>query len=497
MPFLHKILVQWDMVPDPATARWEIFASKGKTLPEDRNDPGECVGHACASERKAEIELAEGEYVVQVLPRSLGGALPGNWQKQTFARLLVGIPNRPVAALRNPVVAVADLRLAGLVAADPRQFGDDAHAIEIIEGPSPEKGTVIARVDAPSLDSADTERGVRAAMTPFPLSGHGTAAERTLHVRALSEDGRPGAATPFTSLRPLPPDFEAVTIASIVGTTRTNFPAPASTAAYELDGTDGVRLKAIPLSKDATAANWGALSATLLNQPGYAKFLVAATLTSDEVDLGHKLLFVLDCSAAQQRKSDTIPSIPSRQCHWPSRPQEHPGLRNSAPSPAWNVREIMSNGKPKSPLPPPYWEVAYGDAPGPSVYVPVVPGMWIAARYVKVRVTFREPTGLFQVIAPSLYARALVARRTVAGTGVVDGGVATETVTLATDPITGVSPFQNQFVVVVTSRTSDHAVYVTTKTPATPSFVVTHRTVEATPATPGTDTDFDYIVTGY
>lgn len=497
MPRLRAVFLSWNYQPDAARVRWDIVGWRGAIPPAERGgDPGVCLAHACADARSVTVQVEEGDWWIAAVAVGPGGIrlIPA---ADGMARVILNgmvDPHVSIPAPANVSVATAAAELSTVLQVDPKVSGDGTRRLEVIEGPTVDQGFRVAELPAPSNEFGDSEMGMRTTGIPFPLEGHGSTEDRKLFVRGIDAEGRRGTSSPVLTLRPARQGYESLGVCSIEGTSLTGFTAPGAGDGWETDGTDGIRLRELP-----TGATGGSWPKTLTDPiPAICRYVPEVTITSNEKDFGHKLLFVLDAWVQARRKSATAVSVPARECSWPGIPELAPDLEGTKFGPYWLARLIDGNGKCREPLPPPLWEVRYGDAtPLGGSWEPLVPGRFLTGRYVQVRVTLKEQTGYYQVIAPKLLVKAWVPRRIVTGSDQCTGGVATKQVSLANDIHTAASPFQNSMSVFVQSKTQDQLCYVTAKAPATnpATFTVTHRTLGA--ATPGAATDFDYLVIGW
>jgi hypothetical protein len=311
---------------------------------------------------------------------------------------------------------VTDGSMQASVVVGPPASGEPVQRVELIRGPDAARGQLVGTVDV-ERQGYSGDMGERTPVTvPAPIlpgrrSGGGN---QTLVVRAVSRDGKnPGTAAsgsvPCLDL----PNHYPVVVASIVGDALSGISAPAGTDAWEVDATDGARLRVLPAIEDADP-DWGTLEAGLLSEAKLGSyFLTSAVVTCDEYDLGGTYAFVLECYDEAQRKTAAgafaTMTLAEADLYplWPA--TSPPELGDQVDGPAWMSRLCTLDGRPVRPLPPMKWEVRWGDAsPLSGDWVPYVPGMRIRARYVQARVTLAEPMGLHQVICPRLCVRAWI-----------------------------------------------------------------------------------------
>jgi len=394
----------------------------------DRGGPvrGTRVATAPGHERYAEFTVPEGRYVYVIVPRSRSG-VEGEPIDGIEGELVVsgreGItpPPAPTRAGVGPV----DLSQAARAIFEPPRFSDHPHKMQVIEGgASPDQGKLIAEIDVapggPMVPDA-----ARQATAPNILEGStypDMATTRKLWLRTISAHGRPGGSISRTVPIVDRPNHHAILIGSIVGGTPTGISAPTATDAWELDASDGVRLRALdPVS--GFPAGWTGSSGALSLQNSAAPYMQKATLEFDEKDLGAAIEFVLELYDEAQRKTSVSPvwattlgdsmMVPSAPAYDLDGREEHP-----SEGPWWMARQITGEGKAIHPLRRMRWRYVAGNSTPVSHteldYQDYIPGEILKARYVRVRLDLEEPTGWHQLISPRVFAiaRALMIRRT-------------------------------------------------------------------------------------
>lgn len=491
----RTIRVDWEPRFNPRRKRWELYRFPKPIPPRDRDDKGELIAVTEADAGFIVIEIEEGSCCLQVLER-LPDALEDFRSSHRWAFVTADAGQLALTAPADPaVVPVNPESQIGFVMSPPAPDANVAY-YEVVEGVSAEQGGVIARIPAPAPGAMEDAALPRLPQLAGILEGAGFPEARTLWLVPYGASGKRGTPIQFDATFPDRDDCETVLVASVIGGTRTNIGAPGSADGWETDATDNVRLKPIPAMD---SASFGAMNSGLFaSQPMMAKYVTVAHLETTEVDLGAKLAFVLDMYGVRKRKSSTAEWPPMNACVFPMEPRdvlEHAGLPEG---PAWTAALIAMDGKPVRGSYPPTVQVKFGNAsPISMAYRPHVPGEQIVARYVRVKITFREPTGLFQLTIPKLVLHARVKRRTVTGSGTVNGLVDTATVSLPVHPVTGESGFQKSLVAVVTPKTAGRRVMVTATNPTAnpPTITVRHELPDG--AQPTTATDFFYSVTGY
>ena len=399
--------IDWDVVPDANRRYLRVYRSSTEALKgmlEAEVDPDE--------QAYLIRNVEEGAVSIRILAVSRAGT-EEDWRVGAgHAKILVTRQKIKPSDLLQVAAQNVAAPLKRAIAVKPPDKDDPPQKIEIIKGPDEYRGQLVG-TQAVERTGTTGEQGQRTQGVDLPsqpgrLTGGG---DESIVVRAITEGGKaPGAATtvsvPFLNM----PNHSPTVLASIIGTARVGFDAPASTDAWELDATDGVRLKKVPAKQDATAANgWGNKGTGLLaDHPAGAKYLIAATITSNELDLGAVKTFVLECYDEAQRKTAAA-SIPKWRATFPKSPVMDPGLEDYDGGPDWAARLLDKSMRPLRPLAATFWEYRIKDtSPVDGDWAPVAIGALVRGRYVEVRFTVTDLLGHFQVISPRAYVRAWV-----------------------------------------------------------------------------------------
>jgi hypothetical protein len=290
--------------------------------------------------------------------------------------------------------------------ADPPLKGDVPHRMQVIEGPSAEQGRLLHEYEV-LPDGVSAPDAPRRVTEGFPIAGTGLGATRTIHLRAMSLDGRPGASVSRVAFSPGGDGYYGHSIASIAGATLSGFPAAGATDPFEYDATDGVRLRAIPAISGGAA--WGTVAGGLTITHRVGPYLGAAKVESNEVDLGADVRFVLDIYDEVRRRSGTFPlKAIAALSIMPICPEGYEPYRDdTALHPGWLAREAQGDGKARNPIRPQHarWEFVIGTSASvphaDADYRPYIPGMWLKGRYLRVRLVLAEPTCHWQVTCPN------------------------------------------------------------------------------------------------
>lgn len=397
---------------DPTVCEWVVYASR------TREDKGDLVAMVPSGERSAVFDRPEGTWFTRVVGRRRDCS-ETPWETAP-------VHEHPVhgndLAPPNPTtvgVGVVDPRLVGRVTYEPSEPDDHPHVVQVIQGPDEWRGVLlheeVVEARGPMFPDGSRQKTVE---FPFP----GQAATTTVVVRTLGFGGCPGStAVSRTVARPVVPGVYRVNVASISGTTRVNFPAAASTDAFEYDASDGVRAKAFP-SWDNLTSDYGTYGpgGSWFDALAGAKYPTRIVVESDEVNLGESFsAFMLGITHTIQRKSATPASIPwEDQSYIPWDPQNTRGTAEEAESPAWNFRETIWDSRPRQPIRRWRFEYVIGTSAGvdhdDEDYVPYVFGSFLTGKFIRVRMVLEDPSGLYQLICPTLSIVALVPN--VAGT---------------------------------------------------------------------------------
>ncbi len=409
----YHLSVSWSAEPDLALRLWRVYLS------ESESDKGNLIAEAQPTERSYLIrDVTELEYHVRILAVSMAGTEEG-WQKsQGNARYISTRTKTTPSALVSAGAAKTDTSGQTVtVVVDPPAATDPPAKVEVIKGSDAETGQLVGTVEV-ERSGITGEQGERTyslpagVVSPGRRTGGGT---ETLSLRAVDREGkRAGAATTVTVPHLDLANHHAVEIASIVGNTLSGISSPGSTDAWEVDATDGARLRQIPAGDDMTG--WGTGAAGILADCKFGQFyLPEAIITFDEYDLGATYAFGLECYDEARRKS-AVAAWASRAGYlfrWPAFPAQDRELRDRDLGPEWAMRMTTGEGKPLRPLPSTVWEWRAGTStPLSGTWLPYVPGLQVYARYVQVRMTLRDPMGQHQTISPRVYVRAWIANNT-------------------------------------------------------------------------------------
>jgi len=411
----RKAAIKWQSTPDLGRKLWRLYVAgaadqKGKLFAEVEPDESSHVLHS----------LPDSTFWVRVVAVSRAG-LEEEWRDSQGSAKLSGdtLPAVPDLVDVKASAVVADPVVIQLSSPLPENA---AATVEVLEGPDEDRAKLVAvqpvrSSDGLDLENEETER-IPVQLEPGP--GTGT---RTVIARPRPGAGRkPGTAESFTVPFLNPRNAYSIAIASIIGNTRVGFDAPGTSDEWTLDATDGVTLRALPTQTQATTANgWGTRNTGILRSvPRAARFMPEATLTSDEKDLGASYEFRLECSDQAQRESGatgtisrrSLRGIPRNALDALSSSRWTEGDDRSSPrvSPLFYLGQLLKqNGKARRPLPAPKWEYRISESSLTSEpWERYVPGVRLRGRYVQVRITLLEPTGLWQVICPRLEARAWI-----------------------------------------------------------------------------------------
>jgi hypothetical protein len=418
--------VWWEATGDPALRFWRVYLSDGSGAPKGR------LLAECDPDDRAYLvrDVHEGAYTVRVLAVSHGGT-EEDWEDSAgTASTTVTRRTTTPATPANAAVAVVDSSVSARVMVDAPPSSDPPVKLEVVRGADEFVGQLVAELDL-TREGVTRDDGQRTPSVAVPmLPGRGSGgADTTLVVRSVGLHGRKAGASVSRTVPAFDlPNHTATLVASVVGATRTNFPAAATTDAHEYDATDGVRLREFPAGQDATGANgWGTGAAGLLvGVPGTCHYLPSGLVTSDEVDLGSTLEGVLECYDEARRKSATAWPRPGTLCRWPG---SAVAFHDGTPfGPLWTSRVLRGDGKLDRPLRRTSWEYRVGtSSPLTGDWLPYVDGTRVVGRYVQVRLTLRDPLGLHQVHSARVYVRLWVPwSETTIPTGVVPEAAVTQ-----------------------------------------------------------------------
>lgn len=401
---------------------WRIYASRRE------QSKGHLVGTAPVGERSAPLGLPEGRWFLRTV-MEFAGCREQDWRACEVVEFQVH--NRYATPSTPSKVGCGHVEpsLVGRVSCMAAAGTEPPAYLQVIEGPDEYRGKLVAEV--PILERGPlSPDGSYQVSGEFPLEGQNTT--RTLLVRAMSVGGKASSSVTRNAVAPTLEDFHAIAVASVSGTTLVNFPAAGATDGHEYDATDGLRLRTIGAASGLTggAGGWGTGSAGLFATHGpIGKYVREWEVESDEVDLGATVTFRLEILDTIQRKSSSgaLTLKKSHHLRLPAVPANSDEARGAAEGLPWLMRTSRADGKPRQPLRDCRWEYVAGTsssvAHADSDYVPYIPGLWINARYVRLRLVLVEPTGYHQIIVPSITVQALVARRNVVGSGTPEASV--------------------------------------------------------------------------
>ncbi len=428
---------------DQQLSGFEIYVREasvpGQTLGESL---GTRVGATAARERSFTVELEEGRYLGYVVPFYRDGSRGDALEAAAIEFIESG---RDAAhAITSPPAAVGIAQVdatpqAKVVLDPPAKETSAPHLAQIVEGGAdPLQGKVVAEQSVtpggPMSPNASRQPGpsvsLEGAEGPTDMP-----ATRAVWVRAVNSYGA-AAATPRSRTLPIVPrpHHDAIAVCSIVGTTRSGISAPAASASWELDASDGIRLKGTGTGSSADASWTGSAGAFVEQQYSCAPYFQKATLEFDEIDIGADVLFVLECFDQVQRKTLVSPAwatMTGDAFMFPSAPGIDVAGREAHPTegPYWAMRQLTAEGKPTQPLRACKWQYVIGTSSSvphaDADYRDYVQGETLKGRYVRVRLVLVEPTGFHQLICPKAIVTARVVMRRETWTGGDPEGVLT------------------------------------------------------------------------
>ena len=407
--------VQWDLSTDANRRYFRVYLSSSSEF---------------KGELKAEVEpsatgylirnVTEGMWLVRVLSVGRGGT-EENWTTSGGSSQIL-ITRQKVKPGAHANVAAMNVQgtVGKVVAVDPPAAGEPPQTVEVIKGPDEDRGQLVGTYTQESTGTTGEQgqrtQSVHLATLPGRRTGGGS---ESVAVRAVTTGGKASGAVTTVSVPFLDmPNHTPTVLSSIVGDVLVGYDVAVDTDPWEIDAAEGVRLKAIPASEDITSANgWGTSGSGLYaDNPSGARYLVAGTITSQEIDLGAVKTFVLECYDEAQRDAENVfAAIESRRLNdfvtspadWI--PPESQIDESVDGSPIWAFRLLKSDGKALRPLPPTFWEYRIGDtSPLSGDWHPVAIGAMVRGRYVETRFTLADPLGMHQISSPRVYARAWV-----------------------------------------------------------------------------------------
>jgi len=414
VPGSSHLRADWDVQPDANRRILRVYLSRtagAKGSLQAELDP--------VAQSYLIRNVGEGSVWVSILSVSRAGTEEDFGTSAAVGRMLVTRQKTKPSAVTNAAVAIIG-GPSKAVRFDPPDADDPPQKLEIIKGPDEHRGQIVGTVEAERTGTT-SDQGQSTQSVPLPsLPGRRTGGGvESVVVRAVNAGGKAsGAATALTVPYLDMPNHTPTLLSSIVGTTLVGYQAAGNTDAWEYDATDGVRLKAIPNSDQITDANgWGTSGSGLYaDNPSGARYLVAGTITSDEIDLGAVRTFVLECyDEAQRDAADVFADIESRRLNdfvtspvdWiPPESQVDEAVDGS---PIWAYRLLQSNGKAMRPLDTTLWEYRIKDtSPVDGDWLRATTGALLRGRYIETRFTLSDPLGMHQVSSAVVYARAWV-----------------------------------------------------------------------------------------
>lgn len=445
---LFQVELSWSQdVPDPNIAEWVVYRSTERLL------KGKPVAVVPKNQTRAVFEAPEGSAYYRVIPRGADGT-EGTWEDVEPELLRVSAAKLPDQDLPVNLGAGPAEPFGGNVRLDPASIGNrKAEAVEVIRGPDQYCGHLVHAQPLydEAMDGDDFSLGDYA-QAPIPLIGQGQPSQK-FWVVTRGADGDMTKGCFEDQFIPPRHNCEVDPIASWSGASQNGFPALPTITPWEADATDGYRFKLIP---DCTTVDTSFTdkSGPMCDTPRMARYLTKGKLESNEIDMGTIMYGLLDIHHEFQRKSADAAGIKSRYLCVPSQPHMQPEIEGTKESADWLAKLLRTDCKPTRPLRNIQWFVRWDDtSPISNPYVVYRPGMWIKARYVRVKVAVEDPTGLWQVICPAASINLLVPRTVQMGEATSSSG-GTTTVNLVNDPILAASPFQNTMNVQLTVRKS-------------------------------------------
>lgn len=421
--------VSWSVTLQPLSGlAWRVYAGV------DEEDKGTLVAEVPIEARTCNVDLPEGEYVLRVVQLSRDGR-ESAWRNAETRRHVVTGRGFPPPALESVAVGQID-PLTVRVLTEPATLSDAFHEIEVVELPAgvstPELGIVVGRYPAP-VGGPLAPRMMRQASPPIAVEGAGGSVPTTrrLAVRGTSPYGDVGTATIRDVAAPERVRHFRVEIGSVLGNTINLISSPAATDPWELDATDGIRLRATPTVADldadwGTAAEWGAGGTTVAGglQRFVGYYCDSAIVTTLEKDLGAECDFVLEAYVLAGRKTAAGAMATQPVSAWntelvnPVVPEVRGRSRlEELTGPAGRMRHTRVDGSPTEPLRMhEHVRVQYVvdtsaiGTPLEADWIDYVPGLVLHGRYVMARVKLLEPTGLHQLIVPKLVLSARIER---------------------------------------------------------------------------------------
>lgn len=430
---------------DATILSWEVYASKGD------DEPGERVASVGPNVRTATVQVEEGEVTFRVLWRSRGGKL----QPHESAEKLRYDPSGATLQVSAPsevAVGPVDAGTQGAVEVAPAAAADDSQVVQVIEhddGQEPTQGVLVAERPVES-GAMDLQAGFREPGIPFPVAGWGLGRDHVVSVRGRGAGGAVGAPHERTTFLPKRYDEGEITLIDVDVDTMeyTGWPAAAATDFWEYDAADGVRMRQIPTENDPNCDDWGTETGGIicdLGIEGLVYYVNKGTIESEVIDLGKKAAFVVDIYANWRRKQTGCPpGVTEVDAEYPGDPRVPEDLEGTGASPDWLGLLIDENGVALQPIRPGdiRWEYRVSDDNVLfSDWFHWRDGAWALGRYVQVRVSLYEPTGLYQLHAKKILVRARRKKIQLEGREIKPAAQNSLTVNFPLDPDTGLSPY--------------------------------------------------------
>ncbi len=480
-------------IPDPTVFAWNLYLSRWKEA------KGVLVHRLFRPERHAVLQVEEGEWWIRALPAAVNG-IEGDWQAVEPTPVLVAETVATVVAPANPGVNVIRPETGLRISIDPPAANSDDHYLEVLQGPDGDRGKLLGVIPVTAFrDPTDRDMLPRlAAGPPVAIDGAGLSTGRPVVIRPVGRGGNVGPEVLRTVVMPHRPDAVPLLLFSLDGDSPNGFETIDTEGPLELDATDGLRLKAIPIW-DADEEGWDIWDEGAPDEVVYGtEFRRNGTYASVVHDFGAPVEFQLSIYDEFQRKSGTAAGPDTWDLddfEWDPAALRGPE-RFVVDDCFWRNAQLTWDDKPLRPLPAPRWEYRL-DETGP--WLPHDPEAVLVAQQVEVRALPAEPTGFFQLICPKIRVHAILKRYRQQGSGgVYTGGAGTVTVNLANHPVTGSSPWPHEMVVTIQPHAVSiaHAVTQRNNLANPPNFVVQFIDL-ATGLAPAGNVGFSYVVSGH
>lgn len=425
-----RVHLSWPTVtPDPNLRVWRIYANPDREV----DVKGRLIAEVPGTENETTVEVDEGWWRFRIVGvtrveaetawETALAVIDGDFTARgpddvppTPAGVGAGAVGdgmlRAVVDAPDPLTKPHKIQLVGGPAADVTDPAMGHLLGEYVQGPADLQGA-----DAPTLPSPS-----------FPLAGQGRSDARKLWVRPVSAEGTPGTAVERSLVSPERAQVDRYVLASIDKTagTYSGFAAPASIDAWEAAATYGFRARKFP-TWGAGSADFGAWGAGGMLDEGFGRYVRTLKIPTNEFDLGASVLFQLDLYHEAHRRDADLPTFGegSLLTAWPGEERE---LRGTPEGPGWFAREITWGGTPRLPLRQVAFEYVAGDATPvaatESDWKRYVPGLWVKARYVRVRLRLVEPFPWYRLATGSVHVAVLRPRTWTSGSGSPEGAVA-------------------------------------------------------------------------